>query len=250
MTKRIELLALVLSIGCGGKGQAPEPTEPSEPAEGAEPADPGAGDAPAASLEGEALVGAACTKMGDVHARTPCDFLTRARFSLDGCRSEMAISKIPEPLKPAFEEAMRCIAASDQCAGFPECFAKFNQAAATATTGRECGEQGIGAVALTADEANKRYGQGVTKLSEAPSSKEQPIEVCGVAQQHDWLLAAQCDDGSSPLKAPEAAAGARVGSMGVGGRCASVIDKYVVTCPESSYDVYMDLYMCGPGESI
>ncbi|MBP6631258.1 MAG: hypothetical protein KA297_17615 [Kofleriaceae bacterium] len=43
---------------------------------------------------------------------------------------------------------------------------------------------------------------------------------------------------------------ARVGAVGVGGRCAAtVIDHYAVTCPEATYDVYLDMYHCGPDET-
>lgn len=259
MTTRIGVVLLGLAIGCGGPGKPSDPAQPDETGGAGDTAgEPGDTDGPVnpaddpASLGGEELVGAACAQMGEVHAATPCDFLTRARFTQQSCQSEMAFAKVPENLQPAFETAMRCVVASNECSGFPACFAKLQEAASTAASGggRQCGEEGMGAVSLSAAEAGKRYGQGVSKLSAAPTTKEKPIEVCGVAAQHTWLLAAECDDGSKPLTSRGAASGARAGSVGSGGRCGSVIDRYTVTCPEKTYEVFMDLYMCGPGESI
>lgn len=42
----------------------------------------------------------------------------------------------------------------------------------------------------------------------------------------------------------------RAGSTGAGGRCGSIIDKYALECPEKTYDVFVDIYMCGPNESL
>jgi len=37
---------------------------------------------------------------------------------------------------------------------------------------------------------------------------------------------------------------ARAGSVGQGGRCGSIIDHYVVACPEAKYDIFIDAYIC------
>jgi len=104
----------------------------------------------------------------------------------------------------------------------------------------------FGPVALS--NAASRYGEGLSSLAEAVTSKEQPIEVCSVRGQLQWLLQAQCADGSSPFTDAQTAHNARVSNVGPGGRCESVIDLYEVTCPEGTIEVYMDLYMCRANE--
>jgi hypothetical protein len=99
-------------------------------------------------------------------------------------------------------------------------------------------------------DSDVRYGEGEHALAELVTSAKQPVEVCAVSGQLDWLLAARCADGSAPFTEPSVAHSARVGNVGQGGRCDSVIDLYAVACPEGSYEVYMDLYMCRPGESL
>lgn len=107
----------------------------------------------------------------------------------------------------------------------------------------------FGPVVLDAATAGTRYGTAATAFTAAPSSKDKPIEVCGVAASQDWLVAATCADGSHAFANPMAAAQSRAGNVGGGGRCGSIIDHYVAKCPEAAYDVYVDMYMCGPAES-
>lgn len=107
-----------------------------------------------------------------------------------------------------------------------------------------------GAITLTAEQATGRYGHGSTRFDQVLSSKQRPVEVCGPAGELDWLFATSCADGSHPFADRASAHAARRGSVGGGGRCGSIIDDYVVPCPEQTYDVFMDMYMCGPGESL
>jgi len=108
----------------------------------------------------------------------------------------------------------------------------------------------FGPVRLDARAADVRTGLGHTQLSSIQTSKARPVEVCGVKNQLRWLLAATCDDGSSPFSDGRTAHAARAGSLGAGGRCGSIIDLYNVPCPEGAYAVHMDAYACGPGESM
>jgi hypothetical protein len=122
--------------------------------------------------------------------------------------------------------------------------------AMTAATPLHCEHRVSKAVHLSAEEAVARHGFGARRFSQAPSSHERPIEVCGVGGEVQWLVRVKCDDGTNPFTDERHAHRARVGSLGGGGRCASRIDVYKVVCPEDTYDVHMDLYMCGPGESL
>ena len=108
----------------------------------------------------------------------------------------------------------------------------------------------FGPITLTAQQATGRYGHGSTRFDQVMSSKERPVEVCGPPGELDWLFATSCADGSHPFADRSSAHAARRGSVGGGGRCGSIIDDYVVPCPEKTYEIFMDMYMCGPGESI
>jgi hypothetical protein len=108
----------------------------------------------------------------------------------------------------------------------------------------------FGPITLDARQATGRYGHGSTRFDQVLSSKERPVEVCGTGGELDWLFRTSCADGSHPFADRAAAHGARRGSLGGGGRCGSVIDAYDVPCPEQTYKVFMDMYMCGPGESL
>ncbi|MDX2094061.1 MAG: hypothetical protein SFX73_39890 [Kofleriaceae bacterium] len=107
----------------------------------------------------------------------------------------------------------------------------------------------IGPFVLTASLAEMRRGLGAKTYADAPSSKQEPLEVCGPDASYQWLILATCKDGSHPIPSTMEARKSRAGNVGAGGRCGSIIDHYVVTCPEAAYDVYMDMYMCGPDES-
>jgi hypothetical protein len=102
---------------------------------------------------------------------------------------------------------------------------------------------------LTADQMGKRYGTGVTALASIATTKEHPIELCSVPAENTWLASSTCADGSHPYKSPDDVEASRAGNVGPGGRCGGIIDLYKATCPEKTYDVYIDMNLCGPGES-
>jgi hypothetical protein len=102
----------------------------------------------------------------------------------------------------------------------------------------------FGPFALDEAQAQQRYGANARTFADAPTTKARAIEVCGIAASQQWLRGTACADGS-PAKQ-----NGRIGSVGPGGRCGAIIDHYTVTCPEGDHDVYIDIYMCGPGESM
>jgi len=101
---------------------------------------------------------------------------------------------------------------------------------------------------LTEAQAAKRYGVSATKFTDAPTTKAQPIEVCGIPQQQAWLMTMQCADGSKAFTSRGQVLTSRRGNVGEGGRCDSIIDLYIATCPEAKYEVHVDMYMCGPND--
>jgi hypothetical protein len=89
-----------------------------------------------------------------------------------------------------------------------------------------------------------RKGAGVTRYSDARSTKATPIEVCGFLAENEWLFGATCDDGSHPITKRKEAEASRPGNEGPGGRCGSIIDLYKVKCPEATYEIHIDAYVC------
>jgi len=109
--------------------------------------------------------------------------------------------------------------------------------------------EGFGPINWPPSEVGNRWGHGITNAAQVQSSRAVPIEVCGVQGELQWLVSLTCADGSSPFASTRDAHGSRQGSIGAGGRCDSIIDLYSVPCPERTYEVYLDMYQCGPGES-
>ena len=105
-----------------------------------------------------------------------------------------------------------------------------------------------GPYVLTAQQAATRYGTGAAKFSDAPTTKDKAIEVCGIPAQQAWLMMTGCADGSKAYTSPRQVAESRSGNVGEGGRCGAIIDLYLAKCPEKEYEVHVDMYMCGPGE--
>ncbi|MFV8749466.1 hypothetical protein ACNOYE_02815 [Nannocystaceae bacterium ST9] len=103
----------------------------------------------------------------------------------------------------------------------------------------------FGPVIVSAEQFATRHAATATKFSAVASSKEQPAEVCGIAAGVELLVSLTCDDGTNPFAGDwNAAHSSRAGNVGPGGRCGSIIDRYVVACPEGSFDVYIDAYIC------
>ncbi len=100
-----------------------------------------------------------------------------------------------------------------------------------------------GPVLVSATQFALRKGARATRFSDVPSTKESPLEVCDLRMETGLLLSLLCDDGTSPFRDPRSARRSRRGSM-IGGRCGSNVDVYEVRCPERSYQVYIDAYVC------
>ena len=102
----------------------------------------------------------------------------------------------------------------------------------------------FGPVVVSAEQYAHRLAAGATKFSEVASTKEQPLEECGIRAGIERMAALTCDDGSSPFKSLQEAHSSRAGNVGGGGRCGSIIDLYQAKCPEATYDIYIDGYIC------
>ncbi|HEY3805665.1 MAG TPA: hypothetical protein VGL61_23825 [Kofleriaceae bacterium] len=110
---------------------------------------------------------------------------------------------------------------------------------------RACSDVDPGkAVGMLAADWARRNGAGVARYSAARSTKAAPLEVCGFIAENHWLIDAACDDGSHPIATRPQAEASRVGNEGTAGRCGSIVDLYRVKCPEATYELHIDAYVC------
>lgn len=108
----------------------------------------------------------------------------------------------------------------------------------------------FGPVEVTEEQYASRHGALARDYAGLTTSKEQPLEVCGIRAALQALLLLRCADGRSPFRDARQAHASRAGSVGPGGRCESIIDHYEVPCAEKTYAVYVDSYVCLPGTSV
>jgi len=129
------------------------------------------------------------------------------------------------------------------CEGAEACMVRI-QSAAPPPPPRKCGEEGMGNVIVDKAEFAKRNGANVTKFADAKSTEALPIEVCGIDGEVEWMTRATCKNGMHPFKDAMEANTRRDSYAKVAGRCASILDRYTVDCPEGAYTVYIDRYIC------
>ncbi len=99
-----------------------------------------------------------------------------------------------------------------------------------------------GPFVLDATLAARRRGTGAKTYADVDSTKEQPIEVCGLEGARVWLEKTKCPDGSVGIQ------GGRFDSLGFGGRCNTMIERFKVGCPDGNLNVVFAVHFCGPGE--
>ncbi len=226
-------LLLILAVGCGGSAKPVTTPPPVAHGSAASPAPPvvAAAAAPAPA--------AVCKRMMELKAQR-CGSFADLPFDEPQCVSELAkpgddpalIAFVGCVVQPSCEEVKNCLTAASQ------------QAAEQQTQElRACKDtvNSFKAVGLPAAEWNNRNGASVTKYANAKSTRDLPIEMCGVRDENTWLVSLACNDGSHPIMDAETA---RIGNVGTGGRCGSIIDKYAVKCPEKTYDIFIDAYVC------
>lgn len=255
MSSTIAVCSLILLLAaCGGRPDAqPGPASPTDPTTAEAPPATVAPQPPAPSA-----AEAACSQLIAIDQRDACGF---EAGSVAACTEEMEseLESLAPQQTAIYERAFECLASGSSCGDHERCFMDASVAlealetgnAAPAASELPCNRADeLGPAQVSPGEYAARHGAGVTRLPELTSSKEQPVEVCGVAAQHDFLLAAQCADGSRPFTTRDQVRGARLGNVGPGGRCGAYVDHYQVACPEATYEVFMDLYYCQAGQSI
>jgi hypothetical protein len=106
----------------------------------------------------------------------------------------------------------------------------------------------FGPIAVSPAQYLARTGAGATRFSSLATNKQLPLEECGIRGVLKRLVALKCNDGSNPFDGDlNTAHRSRAGNLGPGGRCGSIIDEYGVPCPEATYQVFADSYVCPEG---
>ncbi len=233
-------LFVLLVAGCGGPSK-PAPVPPTTPPSNAETA-PVAALAPATTAQ-------VCKRVVELAAQN-CGQFASLNMKEPECIAELDRAG-DNPMLKAFTT---CVVQSS-CEEVKNCLTAESQKAATAepTHLRACADtSSMDPVGLPAADWAVRNGAAAKKFSDAKSTKAKPIEMCGIGQENDWLAQLSCNNGSKPAgvdpesKKPTAwfPELSRVGNVGNGGRCQSIVDEYQVVCPEATYDIFVDAYVC------
>jgi hypothetical protein len=238
------------AAGCDRNASEPAPTstKPSKVATPAAPVSasspPPADPQPPASKPpaATALPEAFCAKLPALVARCK-QFAGFAATAPERCvhDTDSLLARRPD-LRPLFQ----CAVDRDDCKDIATCFTQ-KQTDPTRDL-RTCHDTSRGisshAVGIPRAEWVHRNGAGVTRLRDARSTAQAPIEMCGVDAANEWLTTLTCNDGSRPIKSHGDAELARAGNAGQAGRCGSFIDDYRVRCSESTYQIFIDAYIC------
>lgn len=230
------LVAVVaVVVACG---PSPKPVTPANTA-----GDSG-GD-PVTTVGVEPTPSSICARVWELKA-AGCELVSGYDLTLEECVADFrkSFEDRGKEARQANISLGKCLLDNASCDAASEC---VNQLAQQEEGFRECGTDGNAPVGMPADEFAKRKAAMVTRYSQATSTKEEPIEVCGIWDQGgqvDWLLSLTCDDGSHPFNGIHQAHASRAGNVGAGGRCGSIIDLYEVPCPEGTYSIYIDAYVC------
>lgn len=244
------ILALSTLAACGGSNAA-RPTTPGGGGTGGGATGGGTGDAPV-----EVTASAVCGRIFELKAQR-CDLVGGYELSREECEADYTRSleeRGPEA-RLATQTAGRCLLDQPTCGEVTACFDKMSSGANNGAPQeyRACSQTDVYApVGLSQADWDRRKGAVPGRFSAAASTKEDPIAVCGIPDEMTWLLAAKCDDGSNPYESYDHAHASRVGNVGPGGKCGSIIDLYEVPCPEGTYAIYIDAYVCPvpPGQPV
>ena len=218
-----------MACACGG---TPKPTRPPEPG------DPK--PVPVAQ-QGKITPEVFCDKFIALRDGG-CDAFASVKMTREECVKELSAAS-GDPQEAQFmAQTGSCVVGFQTCNDVIKCLAELGPKQDDL---RACNVDAPGkAVGIPREQWEKRNGAGATTFSQAKSSKDLPVEVCTIAGETGWLQDLACDDGSRPLDNDKGPEMARVGNLGKGGRCGSIIDLYKVQCPEKTYDIYVDGYVC------
>lgn len=171
-----------------------------------------------------------------------CEVFAKVEMTREECIGALGKMQGDPQETATMAQTGTCIVGFQTCGDVVKCLASLGPSADDL---RACHDESSGkAVGVTKDEWAKRNGAGITRFSQTHSTKELPLEVCTIRAETELLASLACEDESHPIKDHESAEIARVGNVGKGGRCGSIIDLYRVKCPEATYELFVDGYVC------
>ena len=219
-----------LLASCGGPSKPPVTPDPT-PRAGSGSSAPVATVAPPTNAQ-------ICKRLGELQAQRCGDF-ANLKVSEADCLGELNNVGPDNPTLAAFTT---CVV-QPSCEEVTNCLISRSQTPDPQPTKfRACTDAADGTpVGMPAAQWDARHGAKATKLSQATSTFAAPIEMCTIHNESEWILSLACEDGSHPLTNPETA---RVKPAKMGGRCGSYVDEYLVKCPETTYDIFVDAYVC------
>jgi hypothetical protein len=135
-----------------------------------------------------------------------------------------------------------CVVDPRGCDAVTQCLTSLGDADPTDL--RACGDRDGRAVGVPAADYAQHNGGTFVHFGDVVSTKAAPIERCGISDANKWLAGLACTNGSHPLASAGDAETMRLGNVGDGGRCSSIIDHYRVTCPDAATDIFIDAYVC------
>lgn len=187
-----------------------------------------------------------CERLDRLTSR--CEPFAKVRRNPATCVADVRDALAAPQAEKSIGVLARCVVELDGCDEVIQCIANGQPDATAPEALRACNDASQNsaehAVGISKAAWDRRNGAKVARFREARSTKATPIEMCGVAAANHWLTTLQCDDGSRPIRDINDAEEARPGNVGIGGRCRSIIDRYVVLCPEASYEIFIDPYIC------
>ena len=191
-----------------------------------------------------------------------CKQLETIDVTKDDCVPELEKSLANPGEKDAAEALAHCFVDLDSCEEVTSCMQAASEKIKPEETGEVSGgtdkpdhacdpkwatakdkPMTFGAAGIPKADYDKRNGATAKTFKDVKSSKDKPAEMCGIPAENAWLMTLTCDNGSKPVTRSNVET-FRAGSLGPGGRCGSIIHKYSVKCPEASYDIFIDAYIC------
>jgi len=132
---------------------------------------------------------------------------------------------------------------SQDCDDAAACMVRIQQAAPPAAP-RTCGDEGTSPIFVDNATWTGRRGVNARRFADVQTTVEQPVEVCGVQGEVEWITRVTCANGSNPYGTQDRANSSRDSWMSRGGHCNSILDRYSVACPEATYVIHIDRYVC------
>ena len=203
-------------------------------------------------------IGLSCQNMVGPDGAFRCPVLEKAGLQASSCVASMGefrnSTKTPKE-RHAFRMIVAGLSLAESC---DEVAATFRLATSDLVESTpDCPRRKDGSFDLSGEQMLQRRGLGDRTFTDTPSTATTPIQVCGLEGELRYLTRLVCADGSKPWgNDMQKAHKARNGStMAKSPWCAKdevgmPVDIYEVPCPEKKYEVFIDMYSCGPGEQL